>query len=1080
MSETNRSQHQANEEHLPDIVKYTAHFTPPIESGQYTAQFTQYVEESGQKEPYKLFSSQPFHVQGPQFSIDPGVDIHSIFPAPGHSDYTNSLAHVVFNDHLMPWERDMGEVEEKTNRLPWLAVISFTEEELQVPKGDVDRLFQDKKVDQAQNYSFATTANDLAGVVSISSPLNSAKPVEYDKTKVNPINTVLLRKDLCRSLFSNQETPNSQTPDLSRYAYLAHVQTVQGQITDIAEAGSLEQSHSIIISHRPGPTKIAQPTTVVTHVVSLEGVASLDISENNKNDYYGLVSLHSWSWMAMSMQSDIFSTMRTLGQNIHPLRLKDEFLKSLLDPTKSPADDSEGQWLHRRLTNGFSIKDQTDLSGDTSDALFRGPLSATYPFRKASIQPWTAYSKELQVVDSETGMVDAYYQTAWELGRLLAIGDYNFLASLLRFRGTLHSRASLRTREGLAQGFLKMNGYLDVLPSALDDIAAAHMPSNVGDANAVLRWFSGWDKGKKLPRQNEWTAGVANSFRFQDNVESIANEIAAATRYRKNDTEANNEAVDHANSTENTAYDLEKIMVWLSDILRTERLPMNYFVPDTQSLPRESIRTFFVDPLWLECAVDGALSHANHLQSDDDVIKRQIKVLLNEYLHEPQSSTAEQNIRLPRWGFLLRSIVVSSQSALKIEMPTTKVGDKIQSGILVIRRLSEDVLMCLLDQIPGQDAQFMLTIGQPSHQQGFALGDHLDETQMSFQLQNLPQVTGVQPTGLKTTSKTWNSEDADAIFDWDTRTLKVKACANFCFSALNQDGLFSWPKEKDIPSSVMATQLIKAAQKVQLRADPDVDLQKKLAAPATNPWLSKEGAGQVFIPPQPDPSESTPDLGFQPEDPTPSLPHVALPGRKAPVTETEISHVAETRPPTANTSTPSGTENAPNAAPEPYKGIGHAIATAIFETIFEIIGDLIKALIQEAISFFVKMILTFLLVAALYPFYLINRIIVNMVMLPLNFARRIRTWVSIPVLRIWRGILPRLVWPFPAYENSGIHDSCGIAGKFDVNVACFPLGEIPQPTSPNSGRNTFHNHDGKPVDLVFKFQTEKTTFNSPN
>ena len=44
--------------------------------------------------------------------------------------------------------------------------------------------------------------------------------------------------------------------------------------------------------------------------------------------------------------------------------------------------------------------------------------------------------------------------------------------------------------------------------------------------------------------------------------------------------------------------------------------PFHYLVPDERILPAESIRLFQVDPIWIECLVDGAFSIGRVSQSD--------------------------------------------------------------------------------------------------------------------------------------------------------------------------------------------------------------------------------------------------------------------------------------------------------------------------------------------------------------------------------------------------------------------------------------------------------------------------------
>lgn len=50
----------------------------------------------------------------------------------------------------------------------------------------------------------------------------------------------------------------------------------------------------------------------------------------------------------------------------------------------------------------------------------------------------------------------------------------------------------------------------------------------------------------------------------------------------------------------------ETVRSWSENLILLEGVPFHYLVPDERILPAESIRFFQVDPIWIECLVDGA------------------------------------------------------------------------------------------------------------------------------------------------------------------------------------------------------------------------------------------------------------------------------------------------------------------------------------------------------------------------------------------------------------------------------------------------------------------------------------------
>jgi len=131
----------------------------------------------------------------------------------------------------------------------------------------------------------------------------------------------------------------------------------------------------------------------------------------------------------------------------------------------------------------------------------------------------------------------------------------------------------------------------------------------------------------------------------------------------------------------------ESVTHWFNDVQMLKGIPANYLIPDDRYLPTESIRFFHLDPLWLDCCLDGAFSvgFVRGVSPPAPVVQTKRTVT----------------------GFLLRSAVVSGWPQLQIEATDDVIiGDAEISGdakpkstlkILRQERLSKNILLCLFE-----------------------------------------------------------------------------------------------------------------------------------------------------------------------------------------------------------------------------------------------------------------------------------------------------------------------------------------------------------------------------------------------
>lgn len=159
-----------------------------------------------------------------------------------------------------------------------------------------------------------------------------------------------------------------------------------------------------------------------------------------------------------------------------------------------------------------------------------------------------------------------------------------------------------------------------------------------------------------------------------------------------------------------------ELRTWLTRLRLLDGVPFAYLVADTQLLPPESIRFFYVDRRWTDALVQGALSVGTVNSDDRTQLGAQYPAVRAELDRE------ERNLRrrkgAARWqgeagpisGFLLRSRAVSGWPALHVRAFSVdpseaddarfKEDDPRRMRLLRLERLAPAVLLCLFDGIP--------------------------------------------------------------------------------------------------------------------------------------------------------------------------------------------------------------------------------------------------------------------------------------------------------------------------------------------------------------------------------------------
>ncbi|KAF8443356.1 hypothetical protein BGX38DRAFT_1272004 [Terfezia claveryi] len=665
----------------PGEERLYSYYKPSLVAGTYDVTTEQYIS-NGTHKALKLTAVQSFTVVTPQFALPAGA-IHSQYPPEGHADVVETLPHVVLTDPHLPWERiatDKKQPDEGFNTIPWLALMVFTPEELQLPEDHP--LLRNQTETKTVTLSLARLLEQSVSRVIPSSFLESNPDTEADFIFIEP------------GMFN--ELTTEYDPEILKEG---------PKINAAGEFEDEEGVFGVVVAHRAGPmdNEVAKP--LIAHLVSIEYVAGTPwpLALDKR---VALTSLYSWTYM--SLPADSFSVgqaMVHLGDTMAMLRPPQPTIDRLLA-------DNKTKWIGQRLNDGYTLAKYRTSTGEISAALFRGPFAPTTIEHK--LKTMSFFGTELQVMDKQTGLMDLTYCIAWHVGRTQALGDQAFTAALGRLRTAIHREGlKLAQKEALKAENHPVVDLKDALGSlsrgirTLNEISSGTSTRNV--PGHAVRWVR--DAAEPLDIS---FASPAVSTRFKAAANTVMAELSSSK-----DGNVYNEINAH------NFPDWPIVMSWVLDRMYLGNLPSQYIVPDPTHLPRESLRFFHIDPNWVEALIDGGLAVANQVEKDDDKIRVCIKNAITKYLQTPMGKGSGAYLpQVPTHGFLMRSELVTKYPDLILEAPFTDTSEEEMelkpASILRQENLDSTVLLALFDRVPGSPDFKTLIFRQPPHQQSFA------------------------------------------------------------------------------------------------------------------------------------------------------------------------------------------------------------------------------------------------------------------------------------------------------------------------------------------------------------------------
>ncbi|MCJ1280119.1 hypothetical protein MMC21_007946 [Puttea exsequens] len=726
-----------------------SYFSPALDAGDYDLSIQQTLTD-GKDAISPLATKKSFTVVAPRFSL-PADNINSIYPPQGHSQEARVLPHIIFNDPHLPWERRVGRHQKgDISRIPWLALMVFTKDELETIKFETDDKTATAREPTSATMSFQVPLAALKKRTDISSPNFEDDELSSDQIQEDNANFIFLKTNRFCTLFGDQTSDGKDptTISLERFKYFAHIRHVNIEGTSFNTnknaSDTTTQPFGVVFSHRSGPVEIQEPDTLFVHLISLDGINKniKSLPLQSSVSYVALVSLHSWTYRCTPEGHITYrDMMEHLNNNLKsgdekspraPLRRSDLIgkLAGNKDTSSVVSKHSGGKvnWLQDRLEAGYTFVRHRTFSGEQTVAMYKGPLVPHLDIisRVSPISPSDS-GLDLQIQDKQTGMVDLSYSIAWELGRSLALQDRGFTAAIMRLRGECHARAVAST------GSLKSDVLSKLKETTLSGTSLADRAGPHSDASTSSRLRTMSQDVEETPRAppaglSKLKKGLSTQVR-----EWLSKAVKAQIRIEK---DASPPTVGETHHTD-LPTSWRTVLSWIKDKLTLKGIPYLYMFPDPDVLPPEALRTFYIDDAWLDAVIDGGLSIANHMLVPNDPIKQEIKHSINSYLE--LISKEEHGLRawLPRWGFVIRSELVHAYPNLKIQQVSADLSKKPENAAFA--RLADDVLFYVQQATPEHpQGNLSLKISQPHHHQRFSVGESITADEIKFAFKYFP------------------------------------------------------------------------------------------------------------------------------------------------------------------------------------------------------------------------------------------------------------------------------------------------------------------------------------------------------
>lgn len=552
-----------------EMVSFIQRHEPLINSGKYTISVNHSVSLLNQNDAILSDATdKTIYVAGERFSIL-SKDIFGCFPPPGNTgDYSYVLPHITLTRSTLPWERISGGTDSKSHekRIPWMWLFIYDDNDIAagfVKSPAMQKLSDVFFIDLQENGPSKSPSTQIPLFVEPGNTIkNSANEIVLSDL---PVNVIQLNLDWLKQ--------NNVFPSTDELEWLTCVRknNIEG----------VDSEYAICIANRlpnRGVNSYACLLSLEGRLTDIGGQNAFYVQGVNQN-FTSFVSLTSWNFSC-------------LDSNCYQL-----------------------------TAQGFAKLDQ---------------LSATLPAPlitalKTTSLPGLYTSKEDFLAALTTAMASSLPgglgNNSTQVTQCFEVPDHTFQGMLKRLSSDSIGYASL-VKPGSDNATLTLNQYLTRGATAL--------PHHLNTGSKTISWYKGPFSPSNAQSTETLPLPVLSSeqlLRFDSTLNMLDVSYAAAWELGRMLTVSNkavsmdmytwkrqqawksnqnasayNRAFLAGNESNIETKEQSAVASWCNNLMQLKNIPFNYLVPDERLLPRESIRFFVLDNLWINSLLDGALS----------------------------------------------------------------------------------------------------------------------------------------------------------------------------------------------------------------------------------------------------------------------------------------------------------------------------------------------------------------------------------------------------------------------------------------------------------------------------------------
>ena len=371
-----------------------------------------------------------FSVKGERFAVLDSEVISTWPPKSAQGDFHGHLPHVILRRKTLPWERS-GRSDGTEPPTPWLFVLLFEydgQSEPAVRTVAAEKLNEEPKTFL---YSFLSPASKFT-----------------NETQQDPKESVALL-DIDAAILKSQLPKKA---DHLRYCSVAREPGGSGSEVAVVMGAQIIRRGTSSDGGTSYPVK-----HYVAHLVSLESCYGVNgaLLTNLTNQTVTLISLYRWRFTSHD-QGNFLSWCQKLSGVVSSAGSPSGRAIFKLPGTALPGADAATAEANAFLDAGSVPSLHYFAQGDIRRSWYRGPLVAGVPADGAMIGSLpipASHPDQLLLYSSTTGLFDATYAAAWQLGRFLMLRDRPVAAALdlwKRARG----RTAAKRRGELEHRFL--------------------------------------------------------------------------------------------------------------------------------------------------------------------------------------------------------------------------------------------------------------------------------------------------------------------------------------------------------------------------------------------------------------------------------------------------------------------------------------------------------------------------------------------------------------------------------------------------------------------------------------------------